>query len=91
MKRIDYFLLAGLLLAAAFSCDKKPVETDVPDVEVEAVVGVPMTMKVTIGGPDTKLSYTKNGNVLKGVWDANEKVSVVTIFGDSIQTVSVIR
>ena len=85
MKRICFFTLAGLLLTAAFSCDKQPEQPGDP--EVATVAGVPLTIKVTIGGPDTKLGFTKDGNVLKGAWNANEKVSVLTVNDGGVQTI----
>ena len=80
MKKLNHILLAGLALVAAASCSKQnPQEPAQP-------TGVPMTLTATIGGPETKLGFTQSGNVLKGTWAANEKVSVLTINGGQIVT-----
>lgn len=78
MKRINYFFLAALALVAAVSCDK----TEIPVAEeLSPNEGVPMTLTATIGGPDTRMSLTEDGNVLKATWDASEKISVITYTG----------
>ena len=83
MRKINYLILAGLSLVAAISCNKQLTPTDEPEVKA----GVPMTLTATIGGPDTKLGFTKDGYVLKGTWNANEEVSVITINGAYVQTI----
>lgn len=81
MKKLSNILLTGLALVAAVSCNKQ--NTQGP----EEAIGVPMTLTATIGGPETKLGFTKDGNVLKGTWAANEKVSVLTINAGTIITI----
>ena len=81
MKKINYLILAGLSLVAAISCNKQLTD------EPEAKAGIPMTLTATIGGPETKLGFTKDGNVLKGTWNATEEVSVVTFNGTYVQTI----
>ena len=83
MKKLSYILLAGLALVAAAACNKQLTPADEP----EAKAGVPMTLTATIGGPNTKLGFTKDGNVLKGTWNANEEVSLVTFNGAYLQTI----
>lgn len=83
MKRLNYLILAGLTLVAAAACNKQLTPADEPEVNT----GVPMTLTATIGGPDTKLGFTKDGYVLKGTWNANEEVSVITINGGYVQTI----
>ena len=75
MKKFNYLILAGLSLVAAISCNKQLTPTDEP----EAKAGIPMTLTATIGGPETKLGYTDESNVLKGQWNANESISVITL------------
>ena len=77
MKRLDYILLVGLSLVAAVSCNKQLTPAEEPE-------GIPMTLKATIGGTDTKLGFTKDGNALKGKWSANEKISVISCKGGYI-------
>lgn len=77
MKRPNHILLAGLLLVASVSCNKQFN----PSEEPEAKAGVPLTLTATIGGADTKLSYTADGNGLKATWGASEKISVITYSG----------
>ena len=72
MKTQNYLMLAALSLLAAAACNKQPVEP-------ETAPGTPMTLSATIGGPDTKLGFTDESNVLKGTWNANEKISVITL------------
>ena len=74
MKRLNYILLAGLSLVAAVSCNKQFKPAGEPE-------GIPMTLKATIGGPETKLGFNQVGNALKGTWNANEKISVVSVHG----------
>lgn len=83
MKRLNYLILAGLTLVAAAACNKQLTPADEPEVNT----GVPMTLTATIGGPDTKLGFTKDGYVLKGTWNANEEVSVITFNGGSMVTI----
>ncbi|MBR4585283.1 MAG: hypothetical protein IKO29_00905 [Bacteroidales bacterium] len=83
MKKLSYILLAGLTLVAAAACNKQLTPADEPEVNT----GVPMTLTATIGGPDTKLGFTKDGYVLKGTWNANEEVSVITINGAYVETI----
>ena len=75
MKGLNYLILAGLSLVAAISCNKQLAPADEPEVKT----GIPMTLTATIGSPDTKLSFTENGNVLKGSWDAEESISIVSL------------
>ena len=75
MKKLTYILLAGLTLAAAAACDKQLEPAQEPEVKA----GTPMTLTATIGGPQTKLGFTEEDNVLKGAWSANEKISVITL------------
>ena len=75
MKKLNNILLAGLALVAAASCSKQNPQ------EPEQPTGVPMTLTATIGGPETKLGYTDESNVLKGQWNANESISVITLDG----------
>lgn len=75
MKKLNYILLAGLSLVAAVSCNKQFNPADEPEVKA----GVPMTLTATIGGTDTKLGFTKDGNALKSTWGAKEKITVVTL------------
>ena len=77
MKRLNYILLAGLSLVAAVSCNKQLAPAEEPE-------GIPMTLKATIGGTDTKLGFTKDGNALKGKWNANEEISVISCKGGQI-------
>lgn len=72
MKTQNYLILAALSLLAAAACNKQSVEP-------ETAPGTPMTLSATIGGPDTKLGFTDESNVLKGTWNANEKISVITL------------
>ena len=73
MRKINYLILSGLSLVAAISCNKQLTD------EPEAKAGIPMTLTATIGGPETKLGYTDESNVLKGQWNANESISVITL------------
>ena len=75
MKRLNFILLAGLSLVAAVSCNKQFNPAEEPEVQA----GVPMTLTATIGGTDTKLGFTKDGNALKSTWGAKEKITVVTL------------
>ena len=75
MKGLNYLILAGLALVAAASCNKQLDPAEEPEVKA----GIPMTLTASIGGPDTKLSFTEEGNVLKGTWSANEQISVITL------------
>ena len=77
MKKLNHFLMAGLALVAAVSCSK----TETPAAQPEESVGVPMTLTATIGGPETKMTMTEDGNALKATWDASEKISVITYTG----------
>ena len=74
MKKLIFILLAGLSLVAAVSCNKQPIPMEEP----AQSVGVPMTLTASLCEPETKLTITEDGNVLKSTWDASEKVSVVT-------------
>ncbi len=75
MKRLNYILVAGLSLVAAAACNKQLVPTD----ELEVKPGMPMTLTATISGPETKLGFTDESNVLKATWNANESISVITL------------
>lgn len=77
MKKLNHFLMAGLALVAAVSCSK----TETPAAQPEENPGVPMTLTATIGGPETKMTMTEDGNALKATWDASEKISVITYTG----------
>ena len=81
MKRLSNILLAGLALVAVASCSKQNPQ------EPEQPAGIPMTLTATICGTETKLGFTEDSNVLKGAWEAEEKVSVLTINGGMIQTI----
>lgn len=61
MKKLNHFLMAGLALVAAVSCNK----TETPAAQPEENLGVPMTLTATICGPETKLTMAEDGNVLK--------------------------
>lgn len=80
MRQTRNYLLAGLALVAAVSCNK--VETPVAE-------GTPLTIKATIGtDADTKVSYTPDGNVIKTAWESSETISVITVNSDGeVQTI----
>lgn len=77
MKKLNQFLMAGLALVAAVSCNK----TETPAAQPEENPGVPMTLTATICGPETRMTMAEDGNVLKSTWDASEKISVITYTG----------
>ena len=79
MKKI--MILATALLVLAVSCSKN----EEPQVETK---GVPMSLKVSFDDA-TKISYAKNGSVLKATWDASETISVVTLDGINGKVVAI--
>lgn len=67
----NYYIAIALTLAA---CTKAPV----PQVqEGPACNPVPVTVTASIDVPDTKMSYTPDGNVLKSSWAKGDKISLI--------------
>lgn len=62
--------LAGIALASALSCNKT---------EAPAPQGRPLTVTATIGSPDSKTTYTPDGNLMKVEWEASESISVISV------------
>lgn len=72
MKKILFPAVAAVILSTAIiSCTK----------EIESVAPVPqtVTLTATIGDPASKITYTEESG-LKGSWDAEEAITVVSIF-----------
>jgi len=74
-KSIITIAVAALALA---SCEKAREE------QKDAVSNnpIPVTVELSIGAaePETKLSYTLDGNVLKSSWQTGDKVSLITCY-----------
>ena len=80
MKKI--MILTAALLAALVACQKNQ-----EIVTSEEVTGVPMTLTANIEGA-TKTSYADDGSGLKETWNAEEKISVITLNSDgSMKTI----
>lgn len=69
-------VLWAALLMIAVSCEKNIPETE--------VCGIPMTLTATIGSDETRLSFTddETNKVIKTLWEAGDKLSVVSIGSD---------
>lgn len=66
-----YYIAIALTLAA---CTKAPL----PQVQEGPVCNpVPVTVTASIDSPDTKLTYTLDGNVLKSTWAKGDKISLI--------------
>lgn len=84
MKKFCYIILAGLMLTAFASCNKQSL----PEGELQPAKGIPMELEATIGGPQTKVEFYADGNVLKSKWSSYEAVSVITVAADgSVKTI----
>ena len=77
MKKLFYFISVALLITAV-GCNKNN-----PTSATEKQDGVPMTLTVTIGNPETRVTTTDDevGKKLSFVWEAGDKVSVVSLNG----------
>ena len=81
MKKI--MILSAALLAALVACQKNQETID----SSQKVKGVQMTLNANIEGA-TKTSYTDDGSGLKETWNAEEKISVITLNSDgSMKTI----
>ena len=74
MKKI--MILSAALLAALVACQKNQETID----SSQKVKGVQMTLNANIEGA-TKTSYADDGSGLKETWNAEEKISVITLDG----------
>ena len=70
-----FFIPMACMLAAIVSCQKN----DVAEKNPEAIQPVMVTLRATIGGDDTKVSYVEEDNVLKTAWELYDKVSVLSL------------
>ena len=70
VKKLTLALATAVLAACAVSCNKT---------EAPAPEGRPLTVKATIGTPDTKTTFTPDGNMMKVEWEANESISVISV------------
>ena len=76
--RKSYLLVAGALLVAA-SCQKNDNASSVEGIKYNPI---DVVLSAAIEGVDTKVSYTKDANVLKAAWKAGDKISLVAIDAD---------
>lgn len=70
VKRVNTLALAAAVLASALSCQKE---------QTSAPAGRSLTVTATIGTPDTKTTFTPQGNMMKVEWDALESISVISV------------
>lgn len=77
MRKIFNFISIALLITAV-SCNK-----DILNPATEDQVGVPMTLTLTIGEPETRVATTDDelAKKLSFAWEAGDKVSVVSLNG----------
>ena len=67
VKRTSILIAAAVL---ALSCSKTPDP---------APQGRPFTVKATIGTPESKTTFTPEGNMMKVEWEASESISVISV------------
>ena len=70
VKTLNILALAAAVLASALSCQKE--QTPAPE-------GRPLAITATVGTPDTKTTFTPQGNMMKVEWEALESISVISV------------
>ena len=70
VKTLNTLALAAAVLASALSCGKS---------EAPEPTGRPLTVMATIGGEESKTTYTPEGNMMKVEWEASESISVISV------------
>ena len=74
-----YASIFAVVLMAMTACNKNEAPVETPS----ASSPVKMTLTATIGA-DTKVTYTDEENVLKSAWEAEDKVSLVSVNSSGI-------
>lgn len=72
-------LFVATAVTALVSCEKNQEHAN--EYTTSEVKGIPMTLTANIGGT-TKTSYADDGSGLKETWNAEEKISVITLDGE---------